>query len=246
MHAHKPHTHTSVTSPVQMRDERQALDDLGDRLVMALLTFLVLLNEQRKELAQLSLLLLNAHYQLLSASLCFLAFETLRVMPYGRKLFNAPNMWNAPFIDVVEKMMLHKPRQFYHNFRMTPTTFESLFHRVQNHMYPPERAKRTRERDPAVTRKRLLWTIYFLAHGGSYRNLSNVWGTPLCYKELLIDELAAMKSKVHCMHVALGRPCARHNVQVHVPSGSIRSSAFRLCDGRRAPLLKRSSYPVWK
>lgn len=88
------------------------------------------------------------------------------------------------------------PDQFYRLFRMSTNTFRWFRDALWDHVYPPNRCNR---RGPKPSRevfeRKLLQTLDFLASGDSYEHLSFTWGMTLCWKELLIEEIAGMSDK---------------------------------------------------
>lgn len=176
-------------------------------------------------------------FVLLLGSTC----ASMNQMPEYRRLFGTMHLHNEGQVDVVKRMMQEHPRQFYEIFRMQPETFkwlkEKLWGQVQSGS-PPDCA-RGRKPDANLFENRLLYTIYFLASGCSYRQLSFTWGKTLDWRDLLIGELATLKD------VAVRWPEPNSSVMLDVCQGFEDLRGFKGCcgciDGTfvkiRAPLL---------
>ena len=112
-----------------------------------------------------------------------------------RRLLGTPHVYNSGQFDTVLLMMDDAPVQFYELFRMTPDTFRWL----DSYMYQKAVRKHRLQRKPGplpfqeVHTRRLMWTIWFLATGHSYRQMSFIWGQTLCWADLLVEEIEAMK-----------------------------------------------------
>ena len=92
------------------------------------------------------------------------------------------------------KMAMNMPdSQFRSNFRMNKSTFKALRQRLWEHTNTPRTQSRGRRRSPAVFSRRLLMTIWFLASGCTYRELSEQFGYGFSYRHMLVEEIASMR-----------------------------------------------------
>lgn len=210
-----------------------------------LVTLLALLKAQDEMLA--TLLLDMQMLYLMMQQLSMLA-GAMSSMPGQRRKFGTKHIYNLGQVETVEEMMEENPDQFYELFRMQPSTFEWLLEALWQHVHGPEedgderqgRKKRGRRPCRILFRNRLLYTIFFLASGCSYRQLSFVWGKTLDWRDLLISELASMKDSYVCW------PHPQSTLMLDVCKGFERLRGFKGCcgciDGSyikiRAPLLQ--------
>jgi hypothetical protein len=125
--------------------------------------------------------------------------------PGLRRLLGTANLVNTGYFETCEQMMKPveeggKPSQFRAAFRMWPGTFTWLEHTLWKHVQPQPApgSKRPRGR-PAGSRNRqtfhraLLMTLWFLGRGAAYADIAAQFGvSSIDYRDLLIDELAAM------------------------------------------------------
>jgi hypothetical protein len=162
-------------------------------------------------LVLIMLRLLLAHYAFMTCAVSIdallLTDQLLMIMskilknPGYRSDFFAPLIWNKNFYPTVKQMMKPEseggnPEQFRRYFRMMPDTFVWFRDRLWRHVHgdPGGKRKRGRPVSSELFEKRLLMTIWFLAHSCTYMTLSAVWGQGLSHRDLLIDEIASMQS----------------------------------------------------
>lgn len=196
----------------------------------AVVLLTALLKAQDEELAGLHLNMQLLCLMMLKFSA---AMGCMSSMPGNRRLFGNSRIYNKGQIETVLEMMHENPDQFYELFRMQPSTFEWLLEALWEHLYGAEDTnndhlhgnKRGRSPSRDVFRNRLLYTIFFLASGCSYRQLSFTWGKTLDWRSLLIDELASMKDSYVCW------PHPESDLMMDTCRGFERLRGFKGCCG---------------
>ena len=188
------------------------------------------------------MVLLNLQAQLLvrhhnlqnSALLCIGFMYTIQFHPGFRRTFGQPGVRNAPYIDVVLKMMGPESeggnhRQFYANFRMSPQTFTWLRDKLWLKAHPeldpdkearPGRKKRGRKPDHKSFTKRLLMSIWLLVTNCTFHQLGEQWGEGagyFDYRHMLFSNIAQLKKEVIRMdaHTHTHHATARTRPRAH-------------------------------